>query len=77
MSSGGWDRTSDLGLMKGAPPIANPLQDQHFGQQAPALTAGLQAPAETDPDLVRIISAWPSLPPHIRAAVMALIGTAS
>jgi hypothetical protein len=32
-----------------------------------------EAPA--DADLTRIIDAWPSLPPHIRAAVLALIGT--
>jgi hypothetical protein len=30
----------------------------------------------TDPDLARVIDAWPTLPPHIRAAVLALIGTA-
>jgi hypothetical protein len=32
--------------------------------------------AETDPDLGRVVSAWPDLPLHIRAAVLALIGTA-
>jgi hypothetical protein len=31
--------------------------------------------AETDPDLARVVTAWPDLPPHIRAAVLALIGT--
>ena len=36
----------------------------------------LPAGAETDPDLARIVSTWPDLPPHIRAAVLALIGTA-
>jgi hypothetical protein len=29
-----------------------------------------------DPDLARVIIAWPDLPAHIRAAVLALIGTA-
>jgi hypothetical protein len=29
-----------------------------------------------DPDLDRLIEAWPDLPPHIRAAVLALLGTA-
>jgi hypothetical protein len=29
-----------------------------------------------DPDLARVIASWPELPPHIRAAVLALVGTA-
>jgi hypothetical protein len=29
-----------------------------------------------DPDLTRVIEAWPALPPHIKVAVLALIGTA-
>jgi hypothetical protein len=32
--------------------------------------------AETDPDLARVIDAWPGLPAHIRAAVLALLSTA-
>jgi hypothetical protein len=31
--------------------------------------------ALADPDLSRIVSAWPILPPHIRAAMLALIAT--
>jgi hypothetical protein len=31
---------------------------------------------ESDPDLARVLDAWPKLPPHIKAAVLALIGTA-
>jgi hypothetical protein len=38
------------------------------------LHAGAENPA--DPDLARIITAWPVLPAHIKAAVLALIGTA-
>jgi hypothetical protein len=29
-----------------------------------------------DPDLPRVIDAWPDLPPHIKAALLALVGTA-
>jgi hypothetical protein len=38
----------------------------------------LQSAAETtsDSDLVHVIDAWPDLPPHIRAAVLALVGAA-
>jgi hypothetical protein len=32
--------------------------------------------AAADPDLARVVTAWPNLAPHIRAAVLALIGTA-
>jgi hypothetical protein len=28
-----------------------------------------------DPDLARVIDAWPDLPPHIKAAVLALVGS--
>jgi hypothetical protein len=33
-------------------------------------------PREPDPDLARIVEAWPTLPDHIRAAILALIVTA-
>ena len=29
-----------------------------------------------DPNLARVIDAWPGLPPHVRAAVLALVGGA-
>jgi hypothetical protein len=32
--------------------------------------------APTDPDLARVIDAWPDLPAHLRAAFLALVGTA-
>ncbi len=36
----------------------------------------LPTAAEIDPDLARVVTAWPDLPTHIRAAVLALVGTA-
>jgi hypothetical protein len=30
-----------------------------------------------DAELARVVEAWPDLPPHIRAAVLALVGTAA
>jgi len=38
------------------------------GAQSGAVVTG-------DADLTRIIDAWPALPPHIKAAILALIGT--
>jgi len=43
---------------------------------APRLPAGCSTPPELPPDLARVIDAWPSLPAHIRAAVLALVTTA-
>lgn len=48
----------------------------HFVRQIPSrLLDDPPRPAEPDPDLSRVISSWPTLPDHIRAAVLALIGT--
>jgi hypothetical protein len=41
-----------------------------------ALARRLHADAGIDPGLSRVITAWPALPDHIRAAVLALIGAA-
>jgi hypothetical protein len=30
----------------------------------------------TDPDLARVLAAWPTLPANIKAAVLALVGAA-
>jgi hypothetical protein len=54
------------------------------GEDKSPLTAPLTGTAdngceplrEPDPDLARVIDAWPDLPQHIRAAVLALVGTA-
>jgi hypothetical protein len=49
------------------------LQDKTSGNVASQLSALLAQAAAIDPDLVRIIDAWPVLPAQIRAAVLALI----
>jgi hypothetical protein len=36
-----------------------------------------QLPKATDPDLARMVEAWPDLPQHIRAAILALAQTAT
>src|SRR5262245_10987533 len=48
-----------------------------FAQTGPdQVPDGLPASAATDPDLARIFEAWPALSAPIKAAVLALVGTA-
>jgi hypothetical protein len=42
---------------------------------APVLAPGPENPP-SDADLVRLTEAWPNLPAHIRAAVLALVNSA-
>jgi len=57
---------------------ANTSDDNTSALTAP-LTGAAASPCEplreTDPDLARIVNAWPELPAHIRAAVLALVQT--
>jgi hypothetical protein len=62
---------------------ASTLEQDHlrfvhgFAQIGPKLAFGSPTPARsTDPDLARILEAWPLLPEHIRRAILALVGTA-
>jgi hypothetical protein len=61
------------------PQDRKPLPDTTSGAEVHELAPQL-APegAETplDADLARVAAAWPDLPPHIKAAVLALVGTA-
>lgn len=38
--------------------------------------ASSREPSQADPDLARVADAWPDLPAHIRAAVLALVAAA-
>jgi hypothetical protein len=54
----------------------NPLPDNTSGDgDAPHVPQHVPADPIA-PDLQRVVEAWPDLPPHIRAAVLALVGTA-
>jgi hypothetical protein len=44
-------------------------------QLSPQLAPGAETPP-ADSDLARVAAAWPHLPPHIKAAVLALVGAA-
>ena len=56
-------------------PERKPLPDNTSGTPDPSL-APVLAPDPEDPDLVRVVTAWPALPPHLRAAVLALVDAA-
>jgi len=71
LNSGGWDRTSDTRLMKPTEPVPNPLP--HNTSVDTPMSVARQLP--TDPDLTRLAAAWPDMPAHIRATVMALVDT--
>ena len=64
--------------------ICNPLAERRNPQAGKEVTETAAEPlAQTlaqetpiAPDLARVVAAWPDLPPHIRAAVLALVGAA-
>jgi hypothetical protein len=78
--SGGWDRTTDTRLMKEDARGSKAEQVRGCGDDAGAcpvlVQQGQKAGAGADPDLARVVEAWPSLPRHMKAAVLALVATA-
>jgi len=61
--------------------VANPLPKpltplSSYGETPSSVARQLPTQAETDPDLARVLDAWPRLSPEIKAAVLALVGTA-
>jgi hypothetical protein len=50
-------------------------EQQDATTAAPALAQTLAREMQIDPDLARVVSAWPDLPEAIRRAVLALVGT--
>jgi hypothetical protein len=54
-----------------------PLQDNSSGDGAPRRSAPLAQQTPADPGLACLCSAWATLPGHIKAAILALVATAS
>ena len=52
------------------------MHQNSYGETPSSVARQLPTQAETDPDLARVLDAWPRLPPAIKAAVLALVGTA-
>lgn len=79
-SSGGGVRTRDLGLMKDKAADTTPISISNLHHKSNSLAPQLAPEAENqpiDPGLTQLIAAWPALPPHIRAAVLALVESVS
>jgi hypothetical protein len=51
------------------------LQDNTSGEDQAQLSALLAQQSANDPELARLLDAWPALPLHIKAAIQALIET--
>ncbi len=67
-NSGGWDRTSDLGLMKTTPPAKNTLPGQEIGREADSsCTPSCTTTLRPRPTASRI-EAWTTTHPGKRAA---------
>jgi hypothetical protein len=65
-----------LGLGNGRRDGASPATATGSASSPDSVARQLPTEAEIDPDLSRVIDAWPTLPAQLRAAVMALVGTA-
>ena len=60
-------------------PHAHPLsleENDDFGEGAAHSTALETAKAPNDPELAQVIEAWPTLPPAIREAILAILRAA-
>ena len=83
-SEGDGTRTRNHRIDSPEPAVTNPRENQgETPQTGPWLPPGCQPQTEptpsvvlTDPELGRVLTAWPELPPHIRAAILALVGSA-
>jgi hypothetical protein len=80
-------RTGDVQIHSQQPDARNLLPDNTsgdvasrfahgFAQSGQNLSHGPTTAALADPDLTRIFSIWPTLPPPIRRAILALIESA-
>jgi hypothetical protein len=67
-------RTPDIQIHSLEATSRNPLPANTSAATAGQLAPQL-APTHADPDLARVVEAWPTLPPAIRRAVLALLGS--
>ena len=54
-----------------------PCETKTYGDDAACACHGLcQTPVETDPDLAKLVTAWPTLPEAIKAGIVAMVKAA-
>jgi hypothetical protein len=66
-----WNKPVNSRLLSGP----NPNTDTTCGDTDPRRLRACTTSGAADPDLARVVNAWPDLPAHVRLAVMALVGT--
>jgi hypothetical protein len=69
-------RTCNLRFRRPTASERNPLADNTSGDAATPL-APVLAPGPQDPDLDRVVAAWPTLPVHVRQTIATLITAAA
>lgn len=57
-----------------SPEVARGAAAPGGGASRPAEPRGSEPAISTDPQLARVVAAWPALPLHLRAAVLAIVG---
>jgi len=62
--------------LQSAPTTTETLSPTELPSEQPASLLPVCSRQSIDGDLVVVMHAWPNLPPHIRAAVLALVQTA-
>jgi hypothetical protein len=73
---GFWETRSPEGVPQGGSNNTKIPRENRRGAPEGGANSGALAADPVDPDLARVVAAWPTLPSHVRAAVMALIQTA-
>jgi hypothetical protein len=60
----------------GRPPLQPQENTAHPHADAPHWPQGWPQTERLPPDLARVVAAWPGLPAHIKAAILALVASA-
>ncbi len=68
-------RSPFLSTPKGVEAVDTTARPDNALQELSPLNSAKSCAGNADPDLQRVVEAWPSLPPYIRAAVLALLQT--
>ena len=76
VTEGAGTRTQDLRLKRPLLDSVRPDRQSTYTPPAETFVTCLAILGQTDPQLERVAEAWPALPEHLRAAILALVETA-